>query len=227
VNCRLVEPFSGTLPAPKALMIVAGATTVIEAFEVLPEPPSVEVTCTLLFFTPAVVPCTSTETVHDALDASVPADRLTVPEPPTAVAVPPQLLVKLGVEATTRPAGRLSVKATPVKATFVFGLVMLKLSEVVPFSGIVGAPNVLVMLGGLATIKVAVLLVAPVPPLVELIAPVVLDTVPDCVPVTFTTIVQVAPGVAMLPPDKLILVEFAAAVTAPLQVLLTPGVLAT
>src|SRR5262249_7657279 len=74
---------------------------------------------------------------------------------------------------------------------------------------------------------VAVLLVAPVPPLVELTAPVVFVTVPDCVPVTFTTIVQVAPGVAMLPPVRLMLVLFAAAVTVPPHVLLTPGVLAT
>src|SRR5437660_6436005 len=83
------------------------------------------------------------------------------------------------------------------------------------------------MLGGLATINVAVLLVAPVPPLVELTAPVVLVTVPDCVPVTFTTIVQVAPGVAMLPPVRLMLVELAAAVTVPPQLLVTPGVDAT
>src|SRR5437879_9867368 len=83
------------------------------------------------------------------------------------------------------------------------------------------------MLGGLATISVAVLLVAPVPPLVELTAPVVLVTVPDCVPVTFTTIVHVLPGVAMLPPVRLTLVELAAAVTVPPQVLLTPGVEAT
>jgi hypothetical protein len=81
--------------------------------------------------------------------------------------------------------------------------------------------------GGEATISVAVLLVAPVPPLVELIAPVVLVTVPDCVPVTFTTIVQVAPGVAIDPPVRLMLVELAAAVTVPPQVLLTPGVEAT
>src|SRR5205085_2556118 len=77
------------------------------------------------------------------------------------------------------------------------------------------------------TINVAVLLVAPVPPLVELTAPVVLVTVPDCVPVTFTTIVQVAPGVAMLPPVRLMLVELAAAVTVPPQLLVTPGVDAT
>src|SRR5215471_11092104 len=103
VKVRLVEPFNGIEAAPNALMITGGATTVIDAFAVLPVPPSVEVTCTLLFFTPAVVPCTSTETVQEALAATVPPDRLTVPDPPTAVGVPPQVLVRLGVEATTRP----------------------------------------------------------------------------------------------------------------------------
>src|SRR5437588_10901344 len=83
------------------------------------------------------------------------------------------------------------------------------------------------MLGARATLSVAVLLVAPVPPVVELTAPVVLVTVPDCVPVTFTTIVQVAPGVAILPPVRLMLVEFAAAVTVPPQLFVTPGVDAT
>src|SRR5262249_30723923 len=137
------------------------------------------------FFTPAVVPCTSTETVQEALDASVPPDKLTVPDPPTAVAVPPQVLVRLGVEATTRPAGRLSVKATPFSVTFVFALVMLNVSEVVPFNGMLAAPKALVMLGGLATVRFAVA-VLPVPPLVEVTAPVVLVYWPDAAPVTVT-----------------------------------------
>src|SRR5262249_38887342 len=144
----VVDPFNGIEAAPKDLMITGGATTVIEAFEVLPAPPSVEVTCTLLFFTPAVVPRTSTLTVQVALAASVPVARLTEPAPPTAVAVPPQLLLKLGVEEMTRPAGRLSVNASPFNATLVFGLLMLKVSEVVPFSGMLAAPNDFVVDGG-------------------------------------------------------------------------------
>src|SRR5213080_3018373 len=122
--------------APNALIITGAPTTVIEAFDVLPVPPSVEVTCTLLFFTPAVVPCTSTETVQFALAASVPPLMLTEPEPPTAVAVPPQVLLRLGVDATTRPAGRLSVNAIPFRVTLVLGLLIVNVSEVVPFSGI-------------------------------------------------------------------------------------------
>src|SRR5258708_755065 len=101
-------------------MITGGATTVMLAFEVLPVPPSVDVTWVLLFFTPAVVPVTFTTTVHEALAASVPPERLAEPEPATAVAVPPHVLVNpLGV-ATTSPAGRVSVNATPVSITTVF-----------------------------------------------------------------------------------------------------------
>src|SRR2546427_719413 len=136
-----VDPFTGMLAAPNALLSVGGATTVIEAFVVFPVPPSVEVTCVLLFFTPAVVPVTSAENVHDdpaAGDAvSVPPDRLMLPLPATAVIGPlPQEPVTLGVAATTRPAGRMSVKATPVSATLVFGLLIVKLNVLLLFSAI-------------------------------------------------------------------------------------------
>src|SRR5438445_6199861 len=101
VKLKLVVPPSANLAPPNALMITGGATTVIEAFEVLPVPPSVEVTCTELFFTPAVVPCTFTVTVQAALAARVPPERLTEPEPATAVAVPPQVLLRPFGVATT------------------------------------------------------------------------------------------------------------------------------
>src|SRR5215831_14003911 len=154
--------------------MVGGPTTVTVAFAVLLLPPSVELTVTELILSPAVVPCTFTETAHEALAARVPPDRLTELAPPVAVAVPPQVLFRFGVDATTSPAGRLSVKANPLSVTLLFGLLMLMVSKVVPFSGIFVGANVLVTLGGAATVRVAVLLVAPVPPLVELTAPVVL-----------------------------------------------------
>jgi hypothetical protein len=173
VKVKLVEPFSGIEAAPNALIMTGGPVTVIEAFDVLPVPASVEVTWTLLFFTPAVVPCTFTETVQLALAARVPAERLMLPDPATAVAVPPQVLFKpLGV-ATTNPAGRLSVKAMPVNARLVLGFWIVNVSEVVPFNGMLAAPNTLVIEGGVATVKLADA-VLPVPPLVELTLPVVL-----------------------------------------------------
>src|SRR5712671_6070695 len=135
VKVKLVEPFSGMLAAPNALMITGGAATVMLAFDVFPVPPSVEVTCTLLFFTPAVVPATFSDTVHDALAANVPPDRLAEPDPATAVDVPPQVLVKPFGVATTKPAGKLSVNAIPVRPiVLIAGLAILNVSDVDPFS---------------------------------------------------------------------------------------------
>ena len=208
------------LGAPNALMITGGPTTVIDAFDVLPVPPSVEVTCTLLFFTPAVVPVTFIEIAHELLIANVPPDKLAEPAPATAVAVPPQVLVNaLGV-ATTRPAGRLSVKATPVSAiVLAAGLVMVKVREVDPFRAIEAAPNALVIVGAEATVRLAVA-VLPVPPLVELTAPVVLVYCPEVAPVTFTTTVQEV-FVAMVLPVRLMLPEPATAVAVPPHVLVS------
>lgn len=184
VKLRFVLPFSGMLAAPNALVSDGGATTVMLALEVLPVPPLVALTVTLLIFTPAVVPVTFTDTVQLPLPAIVPAERLTALDPAAAVAVPPHVLLKFGVAATTKPAGRLSVKATPVLG-LVLGLLMANDKVVVPFSGTDAAPNDFVMLGGEATLRLA-LAVLPVPPLVELTLPVVLVYEPEVAPVTVT-----------------------------------------
>src|SRR5258706_3027424 len=216
VKVKLVEPFSGMLAAPNALMITGGATTVILALEVFPVPPSVDFTCPLLAFTLAVVPVTFTLKVHDVLIAKVPADKLTDPEPATAVAVPPQVLVSPFGVATTKPAGRLSVKATPVSGmVLIAGLVMVKVSDVEPFSGIVAAPNAFTMVGGVATDRFAVA-VLPVPPLVELTLPVVLTKFPEAVPVTFTVNVQLL-LTAIVPPASDTLPDPATTVAKPPQ----------
>ncbi len=54
-----------------------------------------------------------------------------------------------------------------------FGFWMVNVSEVVPFNGMLAAPNALVIDGGVATVKLAEA-VLPVPPLVEVTFPVVL-----------------------------------------------------
>ena len=159
-------------------MPVLAAVTVRLALDVFPGPPSVEVTCTELFLTPAVVPVTSTEKLHvepGAGDAvNVPPDKLMVPLPAVAVIVPlPHDPVTFGGVATTSPEGKVSVNATPLNATPVFGLLMLKLSVLLAFNTMLVGLNDLVMLGGEATVRLA-LAVFPVPPLVELTAPVVL-----------------------------------------------------
>src|SRR5262249_3690873 len=72
--------------------------------------------------------------------------KLIVPLPAVAVTVPPQALVTVGVAGTCKPTGSRSVKLVLMATTF--GLLMLKFTVVVPFTGIVAAPKVLVIDGG-------------------------------------------------------------------------------
>jgi hypothetical protein len=123
--------------------------------------------------------------VQLALEARLAPERLTDPDPPTAVAVPPHVLLKFGVAATTSPAGRLSVNAIPVRERFVFGLLMVNVRLVVPFKGTEAAPKTFVIDGGEATVRPA-LAVLPVPPLVEVTAPLVLVYWPEAAPVMVT-----------------------------------------
>ena len=189
VRLSVVLPPTGIEAAPKDLVSVGGVYTFVEALAVLPVPPLVEVTVTLLFFSPAVVPVTFTENVHAPLAARVAPARLTVPEPAVAVIVPPPQvpLNPFGV-ATTSPAGSVSVKATPVKAVNVSRFVIANVREVDPFSGMVAAPKVLVMLGCATTAsgaEAAVPVRATGPPAVG--ALVVLVTPPAVELVTFMT----------------------------------------
>jgi hypothetical protein len=208
-------------------MIVSGVVTVMELFEVLPVPASDEVTVTLLFFTPAVVPVTFTEKVQEVLGARVAPVKLTVEDAAVAVIAPPpqEPASPFGVD-TTSPAGRLSVKATPVSAIlFAAGFVMVKLRDVDPFSGIVEAPNDLVIVGGVATARLAEA-VLPVPPLVDVTGPVVFVKAPDAVPVTFTVSAQLLLVPIAAPVSEMLPVA-ATAVAVPPQVLVNPLGVAT
>jgi hypothetical protein len=155
VKLSEVDPFSGMLAAPNTLLMAGGPRTVTLAFDVLPVPAFVEVTWTLLFFTPGVVPVTFKETVQDP-----PAGRL-FPVSPTdevpfvEVAVPLQVLVRLVGVADTSPAGIVSVNAIPFTNELVLPLLMVKVRLVVPFSGIVDAPKALAIVGGLMTLRLA------------------------------------------------------------------------
>src|SRR5438552_273467 len=144
---------------------------------VAPGPLSAEVIApVVLFFGPEVVAFTLTEIVHELLIATVPPLRLTLPLPAVAVVVPPQVLLRPFGVATTSPAGNVSVNATPVSATvFAAGLVIVKVTLVVPFTGIAAAPNALLMLGGATTDSVCCAEAVPadavsvgVPPIVSL-----------------------------------------------------------
>jgi hypothetical protein len=143
VNVKEVVAFSAMDEGAKTLAIDGGASTFTLAVAVPPVPPSVEVTLpVVLVCRPAAVPVTLIENVQEPLAAIVPPDKLIAFVPAVAVIVPaPHVPVRpFGVE-ITRPAGSVSLKATPVSAVVVFGFVMVKLSEVEPFSGMLAAPK--------------------------------------------------------------------------------------
>jgi len=168
VNVSEVVAFRAMLLGLKTLAIDGGATTLIDADAVPPVPPSTEVTLpVVLFCVPAAMPVTLTENVQELLAAIVPPLRLITLVPAVAVIVPaPHVPVRpFGVE-TTRPAGSVSLNATPLSAVVVLLFWMVKLSEVEPFSGIEAAPKALMITGGPTTV-IEAFDVLPVPPSVE------------------------------------------------------------
>jgi hypothetical protein len=168
---RVVVAFSAMAVGLKDLAIEGGATTTILAEAVPPVPPSLDVTApVVLFCVPAAIPVTFTENVHWLLGARVAPDKVTTLVAWVAVIAPPphEPVWPLGVD-ITRPDGSVSLKPIPVRVAPAFGLVMVKLKEVVPFRGMLAVPNVLLMVGAVtvaATVMVAVD-VLPVPPSVE------------------------------------------------------------
>lgn len=180
VNVIVEVPLVGMLAGEKAFAIDGGVNTVTVAEAVFPVPPFVEVTApVVLFCVPAAVPVTFTEKLQLLFVGMVAPERLTLFIPCAAVIAPPSVaqeppLSPFGVD-TANPAGSVSVKATPVsEVVFATGFVIVNVKLVVPFTGIVAAPKAFAIDGGATTVSVAVLLAVPVPPLVELIAPVVL-----------------------------------------------------
>jgi hypothetical protein len=149
VKLTVADPFSGMLAALRASLMVGGAATARLAEAAFPAPALDDATAVLVFVKlPALLPVTLTESVQwlpAATEAPL-SDRL--PLPATAVAVPPQLFVSpFGVEIAS-PAGSVSLNPTPVSDTvFAAGLVIVKASEVVPFTAILGAPNDSAMVG--------------------------------------------------------------------------------
>jgi hypothetical protein len=86
--------------------------------------------------------------------------------------------------------------------------------------------NAFVIAGGATTVNVAEA-VSPVPPSLELMAPVVLFFVPAVVPVTATVTVQLLPGVAIAPLVRETVVAPAAGANVPPQLFVAAGVAAT
>lgn len=175
-------------------------------------PPFVELTLpVVLTFGPEVVGVTFALSVHEPPAAMLPPVRLMLFDVP--LAVPPHVVLRLAVAATASPEGNVSVIATPLSVAAVFGLVMVSVRLVVPFTATVVAPNALLTDGG-ATISRLALAELPVPPSLLVTAEVVLFAVPAVFPVTFTENVQ-APPAATVPPLRLIALPAAVAEIVP------------
>ena len=117
----------------EAVVIASGTITFILAEEVFPVPASRDETVTLLLTIPDFVGTTFTANVQELFGGKTAPDRLTLLDPAVAVIVPPpqEPLTPFGV-ATIRPAGKASLKATPLSAA-AFELAMLKFKMVVSF----------------------------------------------------------------------------------------------
>jgi hypothetical protein len=170
---------------------------------------------------------TFTPKVQDELPVRLAPDKLMLFDPAAAVIVPPPQppARPLGVE-TISPDGNVSVMPIPLSVIVPFGFVTVKLRPVVPFSAIAVAPNVLVIVGGATTVRLADP-VPPLPPSVDVTAPVVLFCTPAAVPVTFALNVHDPPAVSVAP-VRLTLPDPAAAVMVPpTQAAVTPLGVAT
>jgi hypothetical protein len=118
--------------------------------------------------------------------AMLPPVKLMPVVPAVAVAVPLQELVSAFGVATTNPVGSVSAKATPVSAAVLAaGFVIVNVRAVIPFNATVEGLNAFAIEGGATTMTLADA-VPPVPPCVEVTAPVVLFCAPAAMPVTFT-----------------------------------------
>lgn len=169
---------------------------------------------------------TLTLTEHVELAATVPPTRLMSMSPATGANVPPQLLMIFGVAAITKLAGKVSVKAKPVRAIGL-GLVIIKVSvDGLPTGTLIGK-NDLAMVGVLTTFNTAVLLTTPAAPVcVEATPSEVLLYAPARLLVTSTLTVHEAFAVTV-PPAKLMLTSVGAGAKVPPQVLTIFGFAAT
>ena len=152
---------------------IEGAETTVRVLEVavLPVPPLVELTApVVVVYEPAVAPVTVTGTGRvPAADTEAPLRVMVLP--PVIVSVPPPTLELPLV--TVKPLGSVSVKATPVSVVLAFALVIVKVRVVVPATGIDVGANDAEIDGAPTTVSVLEVAALPVPPLVELTAPVV------------------------------------------------------
>jgi hypothetical protein len=230
VKVNIVVPPILIVEGEKTLLIdAARALTVNVAEAVLPVPPGEELTVPLVFTRePMDVPLTFTLAMQVPLAAIVPPEKESdvAPAAGAKVGLPQPEMLTPGTEATCKPLGNVSLKATDPRE-YVLALVIVKIKTVVPFTVTVLGVKDLVMNAGPVTVREAEA-VFPIPPLVELTVPLVLFFIPLVVETTFTLTMHV-PLAAMVPFVKVKVVAFAVGVKVgdPQPEVLAPGVDAT
>lgn len=122
LNVNVEVEFTGMLIGRKALVMSnLGGVTDKVAVEVFPVPPLVEDTVTLLTLSPRVTGVTLMVMVQDEFTPTVPPLKDTKLLPGKARTLPPQVLVaRLGL-ATCNPAGKVSRKLRPIRASVLAG----------------------------------------------------------------------------------------------------------
>ena len=134
------------------MIVRSGVITSTVAVAVFPVPPSLEVTgSVVLTWVPVAIARTSIEKVQLLLARIVPPTRLMLLG---AVVITPgsQLPTMLSGLAIIIPAGKLSLKLTPVRSVAGLGFVMVKVSVTLWFNPTCAALNDLVTAGGDTTI---------------------------------------------------------------------------
>jgi hypothetical protein len=196
VNVAWVVPPTGTATAAKLLVRLMGSTTVRVAVAVFPVPATASDTVTLLTKTPVVVGRMFTLNVQLVFGFRVALNPIV--EPPlltttTAVDAPLQVPVTPDGFAMTRPAGSVSVNATPVSVVVALGLDTVKVTAVVPVARIAGGANAFVTIAADGvTLSVAV---AALPlPALDATRLVVFTYMPGVEEVALMVIVQVVPA---------------------------------
>jgi hypothetical protein len=174
VNVSVAVPPIGIVVASKLFEIDGGPTTVnVAVFEVVPAPLSFELIAPVVFIhTPVVEPVTVTLKLQLVPPVNIPPVKVILFDAALVVSVPPQVVVL--ESPTVTPDGSVSVKLIPLRFCDPFGLVIVKLRLVVAPSSTLEEPNALLIVGGAATLNIAVFEVVPVPPLVDETWPVVL-----------------------------------------------------
>ena len=197
VNVSATTPPGKTDLVAKAFVriggLLFGGPTLRVAEPGSPVPPLVEVGVVVLTLSPTVVAVTVTVIVQVVFTAKVAPARLTAPEPGFAVTIPEHVVLRPLGDATLSPTGKLSLKATPNRATvFPIGFVRRIVRLELPFSRIELNTKSFVNAGGRISFTISVAVDgSPVPALVD-VTVTVLTLSPIIVANTSIVIMQLA-----------------------------------